>query len=183
MYIEGSTRSPTISIPPPAITTTMVLKIHGHAIAPLVRLVAEVCREKEVPYELVNVEVYKGEHKTPAFKEFQPFGQVPYIVSDSFGQLTGTDVDTTARMTTASFSMNPEPFADTLQRSTHHRVPQTSCPMSRKRRPFLNKRYQSKRRTFTRLHWVLPRRKSLRSRRPNVPRNSWLKRFQQESWP
>lgn len=84
MYIEGSTRSPTISIPPPAITTTMVLKIHGHAIAPLVRLVAEVCREKEVPYELVNVEVYKGEHKTPAFKEFQPFGQVPYIDDDGF---------------------------------------------------------------------------------------------------
>lgn len=164
-YIDSSIRSPTILIPPPAITTTMVLKIHGHAIAPLVRLVAEVCREKEVPYELVNVEVYKGEHKTPAFKEFQPFGQVPYIVSHSFGPVTETDVDTTAaRMTTASFSMNPEPFADTLQRNTHHKVPQTSCPMSRKRRPFLNKRCQSKRRTFTRLRWVLPRRKSSRSR-------------------
>ncbi|KAG2364574.1 glutathione S-transferase [Suillus spraguei] len=62
----------------------MVLKIHGHANAPLVRLVAEVCKEKEVPYELVNVEVYKGEHKTPAFKEFQPFGQVPYIDDDGF---------------------------------------------------------------------------------------------------
>jgi glutathione S-transferase len=59
----------------------MVIKIYGHAVAPLVRLVAEVCQEKEVSYELVNVEVYKGEHKTPAFREFQPFGQVPYIVS------------------------------------------------------------------------------------------------------
>lgn len=59
----------------------MVLKLHGHAVAPLVRLVAEICKEKEIPYELVDVAVYKGEHKTPAFKEFQPFGQVPYIVS------------------------------------------------------------------------------------------------------
>ncbi|KAG6331147.1 hypothetical protein ID866_7946 [Astraeus odoratus] len=62
----------------------MVLKLHGHAIAPLVRLVAAVCREKDIPYELVNVAVYKGEHKTPAFKEFQPFGQVPYIDDDGF---------------------------------------------------------------------------------------------------
>jgi len=61
----------------------MVLKIHGHAVAPLVRLVAEVCKEKEIPYEVVNVAVYKGEHKTPAFKEFQPFGQVPYIVRNA----------------------------------------------------------------------------------------------------
>lgn len=62
----------------------MVLKIHGHAVAPLVRLVAEVCKEKEVPYEIVHVAVYKGEHKTPAFKQFQPFGQVPYIVRHAF---------------------------------------------------------------------------------------------------
>lgn len=61
----------------------MVLKIHGHAVAPLVRLVAEVCKEKEIPYEVINVAVYKGEHKTPAFRQFQPFGQVPYIVRDA----------------------------------------------------------------------------------------------------
>lgn len=59
----------------------MVLKIYGHAIAPAVKLVAQVCREKEIPYEVVSVAVYKGEHKTPAFKQFHPFGQVPYIVS------------------------------------------------------------------------------------------------------
>lgn len=165
-YIGGSTRSPTILvIPPPTITTTMVLKIHGHAVAPLVRLVAEVCQEKEVPYELVNVEVYKGEHKTPAFREFQPFGQVPYIVSNSFVPLTATNIDIAAvRMTTASFSMNPEPFADILQRSMHRRAPQISCPVTPKRRPFLNKQCQSRRRTSTRLHWVLPRRRSSRSR-------------------
>ncbi|KAI6148277.1 glutathione S-transferase-like protein [Pisolithus thermaeus] len=44
----------------------MVVKIYGHAIAPTVRLVAG------------------GEHKTPAFKQFQPFGQVPYIDDDGF---------------------------------------------------------------------------------------------------
>ncbi|KAH7884262.1 glutathione S-transferase-like protein [Phlebopus sp. FC_14] len=62
----------------------MVLKIHGYPFAPLVRLVAEVCKEKEIPYEVVSVAVYKGEQKTPAFKEFQPFGQVPYIDDDGF---------------------------------------------------------------------------------------------------
>ncbi|KIJ60362.1 hypothetical protein HYDPIDRAFT_98880 [Hydnomerulius pinastri MD-312] len=62
----------------------MVLEIHGHAVALLVRLVAEVCKEKEIPYEVVSVAVYKGEHKSPAFKEFQPFGQVPYINDDGF---------------------------------------------------------------------------------------------------
>ncbi|KAI6154597.1 glutathione S-transferase-like protein [Pisolithus tinctorius] len=62
----------------------MVIKIYGHAIAPTVRLVAEVCNEKEIQYELVPVAVYKGEHKTPAFKQFQPFGQVPYIDDDGF---------------------------------------------------------------------------------------------------
>ncbi|KAI6098343.1 glutathione S-transferase [Pisolithus croceorrhizus] len=53
----------------------MVVKIYGHAVAPTVRLVAEVCKEKGIPYELVPIAVYKGEHKTPAFKQFQPFGQ------------------------------------------------------------------------------------------------------------
>lgn len=66
------------------LSATMVIKIYGHAVAPAVRLVAEVCKEKEIPYELVPVAVYKGEHKTPAFKQFQPFGQVPYIDDDGF---------------------------------------------------------------------------------------------------
>ncbi|KAH7924489.1 glutathione S-transferase [Leucogyrophana mollusca] len=62
----------------------MVLKLHSHAIAPRVRLVAAVCKELDVPYELVNVEVYKGEQKTPAYRAFQPFGQVPYLDDDGF---------------------------------------------------------------------------------------------------
>lgn len=45
-----------------------------------VRRVAVVLREKDVPYELVPVDLMKGEHKSPAFLEKQPFGQVPYIV-------------------------------------------------------------------------------------------------------
>ncbi|KAF8557083.1 glutathione S-transferase [Imleria badia] len=62
----------------------MVVKIYGHAIAPAVKLVVQVCKEKEIPYEVVPVAVYKGEHKTPAFRQFQPFGQVPYIDDDGF---------------------------------------------------------------------------------------------------
>ncbi|KAH7913514.1 glutathione S-transferase [Hygrophoropsis aurantiaca] len=62
----------------------MVLKLHTHAIAPRARLVATICKELDVPYEIVNVEVYKGEQKTPAYREFQPFGQVPYLDDDGF---------------------------------------------------------------------------------------------------
>jgi len=62
----------------------MSLELHGHAIAPLVRLVALVCKEKEVPYKLVSVEVYKGEQKMPEYRAFQPFGQVPYLNDNGF---------------------------------------------------------------------------------------------------
>ncbi|KAG9314802.1 glutathione S-transferase [Chiua virens] len=43
-----------------------------------------VCKEKQIEYELINVAVYQGEQKTPAFKQFHPFGQVPYINDDGF---------------------------------------------------------------------------------------------------
>ncbi|KAF9231917.1 glutathione S-transferase [Melanogaster broomeanus] len=60
----------------------MVVKIYGFHISTCARLVELICKEKEIPYELV--EFGEGEHKTPAFKEHQPFGQVPYIDDDGF---------------------------------------------------------------------------------------------------
>ncbi|KAF9238098.1 glutathione S-transferase [Melanogaster broomeanus] len=62
----------------------MVLKIHGFSVSTCTRLVALICKEKEIPYELTDVDIIKGESKSPAFKEYQPFGVVPYIDDDGF---------------------------------------------------------------------------------------------------
>jgi glutathione S-transferase len=58
----------------------MVLKLYGLHASPFARLVAAVLVEKQVPFEMVKVDLSKGEHKTPEFLSKQPFGQVPYIV-------------------------------------------------------------------------------------------------------
>lgn len=39
--------------------------------------------EKKIPFELVPIDISKGEHKSPEFLSKQPFGQVPYIVAFS----------------------------------------------------------------------------------------------------
>lgn len=58
----------------------MVLKLYGLYESPYVRLVATVLSEKKVPFELVLVNLAKGEHKTPDYLDKHPYGQVPYIV-------------------------------------------------------------------------------------------------------
>ena len=57
----------------------MVLKLYGPE-SPFVRLVAVVLLEKQVPFEVISVDLAKGEHKTPEYLTKHPFGQVPYIV-------------------------------------------------------------------------------------------------------
>ena len=58
----------------------MVLKLYGLHESPFVRLVAAVLIEKEVPFELVEVNLFKRENRTPEFLSKNPFGLVPYIV-------------------------------------------------------------------------------------------------------
>jgi glutathione S-transferase len=58
----------------------MVLKLYGSGQSTCTRRVGAVLREKKVPFELVNIDLMKGEHKAPQFLANQPFGQVPYIV-------------------------------------------------------------------------------------------------------
>ncbi|KAL6306985.1 glutathione transferase [Sparassis latifolia] len=60
----------------------MVLKLHGFTLSTCTRRVAMVLKEKNVPYELVPVDLSKREHKAAAYTAVQPFGQVPYIVED-----------------------------------------------------------------------------------------------------
>lgn len=62
----------------------MVLKLYGLHASAFVRLVAAVLIEKQVPFELVVVNLSKGESKTPEFLSKHPFGQVPLIDDDGF---------------------------------------------------------------------------------------------------
>ena len=61
----------------------MVFKLYGIYRSPWVRLVAAVLQEKQVPFELVSVDLANKEHKSPEYLEKHPFGQIPYIVCDS----------------------------------------------------------------------------------------------------
>jgi glutathione S-transferase len=57
----------------------MVLKVYGSAMSTCTRRVALVLNEKEIAYELIEIDVMKGESKTAEYMAKQPFGQVPYI--------------------------------------------------------------------------------------------------------
>ena len=58
----------------------MVLKLYGVYRSPWVRLVATVLLEKQVPFELVSVDITNNEQKLPEYLAKNPYGQVPYIV-------------------------------------------------------------------------------------------------------
>ncbi|KAI0301306.1 glutathione S-transferase [Russula brevipes] len=58
----------------------MVVKIHGFSISTCTRRVAVIAKERNVPYELVSVDIPGGEHMQPPHAEHHPFGQIPYMV-------------------------------------------------------------------------------------------------------
>ena len=62
----------------------MVLKLHGYAFSTCTARVATVLREYNIPFELIEVDLSKAEHKSEAFMKIQPFGQVPYIDDNGF---------------------------------------------------------------------------------------------------
>ena len=66
------------------IASAMVLKLYGLAMATCTKRVRCVLEELQVPYELINVNIFKGENKDLSFKARQPFGQIPYIDDDGF---------------------------------------------------------------------------------------------------
>lgn len=63
----------------------MVLKLYGTSASPNVRLVAAILLEKEVPFELVEVDWTAT--KSPEYLHLQPFGQMPCIVSETMSTL------------------------------------------------------------------------------------------------
>ncbi|KAI0757859.1 glutathione transferase [Irpex lacteus] len=62
----------------------MVLKLYGNFRATCTQRVLVTLKERNVPYELINIDLMKGEQKTSAYMEKQPFGQIPYIDDDGF---------------------------------------------------------------------------------------------------
>ena len=62
----------------------MVFKLYGIYKSPWVRLAAAVLKEKQVPFELLSVDFNDKKIKSPEYLEKHPFGQIPYIVCDSF---------------------------------------------------------------------------------------------------
>ncbi|KXN81864.1 Glutathione S-transferase 3 [Leucoagaricus sp. SymC.cos] len=62
----------------------MVLKLYGWFSSAPALAVALFLHEKNVPFEWVEVDLAKGEHKTSDFIAKHPFGQVPCIDDDGF---------------------------------------------------------------------------------------------------
>ncbi|KAL6212739.1 hypothetical protein ACLB2K_017957 [Fragaria x ananassa] len=60
------------------------VKVYGPPISTAVSRVLACLLEKEVPYQLIPVNMAKGEHKKPKFLKIQPFGQVPAFEDDGF---------------------------------------------------------------------------------------------------
>ena len=58
----------------------MVVTLYGSDLSSTTLSVALVMWECNVPYKFVSIDMTKYEHKTPEYKEKQPFGCVPYIV-------------------------------------------------------------------------------------------------------
>ncbi|KAI9643817.1 Glutathione S-transferase hmp2 [Ciborinia camelliae] len=54
----------------------MVLKLYGSAMSTSRVLVTLL--EKELPYELILIDITKGEQKSEQYKKLQPFGKMPY---------------------------------------------------------------------------------------------------------
>lgn len=61
-----------------------ILKLYGVPHSTCSKRVATILIEKRVQFEFIVVDFSKKEHKSEAYLEKQPFGQVPYIDDDGF---------------------------------------------------------------------------------------------------
>ena len=62
----------------------MAIKLYGPAMSTCVKRVVTTLKEKGLQYELIPIDLSKGEHKTASFLEKQPFGVVPVLEDDGF---------------------------------------------------------------------------------------------------
>ncbi|KXN86665.1 Glutathione S-transferase 3 [Leucoagaricus sp. SymC.cos] len=102
----------------------MVLKLYAFNLSPPSQMVATVLHEKQVPFEFINIDLAKGEQKSPDYLAMQPFGQIPVIDDDGLvvyesraicrylevkyrnqgTQLIPTEIDKLARFEQAAFT-------------------------------------------------------------------------------
>lgn len=62
----------------------MVVKLHGYVFSTCTARVGAVLKEYNVPFELVPIDILKGEQKSEAHLKIQPFGQIPYLEDNGF---------------------------------------------------------------------------------------------------
>ncbi|KXN85270.1 Glutathione S-transferase F12 [Leucoagaricus sp. SymC.cos] len=62
----------------------MVLKLYGYVNSTAAKIVVLVLREKQIPFEYIEVNFGQGEHRRPPYTDIQPFGQVPTLDDDGF---------------------------------------------------------------------------------------------------
>ncbi|KAJ7166880.1 glutathione S-transferase-like protein, partial [Mycena filopes] len=61
-----------------------MLKLYGFRLSSCTRRVAVVCKELNVPYDLIKVDILKGEQRSAEHLARQQFGVVPAIEDDGF---------------------------------------------------------------------------------------------------
>jgi len=62
----------------------MTIKLYGMKVSTCFRRVVTVLNEKNLPFEVVEVNIMKGEQKSPDFLAKQPFGKIPVLEDDGF---------------------------------------------------------------------------------------------------
>ncbi|KAJ3710852.1 glutathione transferase [Lentinula raphanica] len=61
----------------------MVLKLYSSTISTSAQRVVCVLAEKQIPFEVVEVDILKSENKEPAYKEMQPWGLLPVLEEEN----------------------------------------------------------------------------------------------------
>jgi hypothetical protein len=67
----------------------MTIKVYGHAGTVCTKRVLITLHELNLPYELIKIDLAKGEHRTPEFYAKHPIGRVPYLEDDEGGRVIG----------------------------------------------------------------------------------------------
>lgn len=68
---------------PPPLPMAAPLKVYGPPLSTAVSRVLACLFEKDAQFQLIPVNMAKGEHKTPQYLKIQPFGQVPAFEDES----------------------------------------------------------------------------------------------------
>lgn len=61
-----------------------MLKLHTHPFSTFARRVWIALIEKQIPYELVEVDMARGAHRQPEYRALNPYGRVPTLEEDGF---------------------------------------------------------------------------------------------------